>query len=72
MSIRVSVNKSKIMHMPIKVGIRVYSAYANCQTLVQSNSSHVNHYPLQLKTESLGAIVNYEGNKFRVKYMIHN
>ena len=33
MSVHVNVHMSKIMHTPIKVGIRTYTMYANCQTL---------------------------------------
>ena len=33
MSIRINVNMSKIMHMPIKLGIHMYMTYANCPTL---------------------------------------
>ena len=34
MSVRVYVRMSKIMHMPIKVGVRTYAAHAICQTLI--------------------------------------
>ena len=27
-----SIGMSRIMHMPIKVGVRMYARYANCQT----------------------------------------
>ena len=33
MSIPVNVCMSKIMCMPIKVGVRIYATYANCPTL---------------------------------------
>ena len=33
MSVPVNVHMSKIMHTPIKVGIRTYTMYANCQTV---------------------------------------
>ena len=33
MSIYVNVRMSKIMYMPIRVGVRTYAAYVNYQTL---------------------------------------
>ena len=34
MSVRVNVRMSKIMRTPKKVGLRTYTTYANCQTLL--------------------------------------
>ena len=39
MSVRVYVRMSKIMGMPIKVGICMYMLYANCQTMSHNNKS---------------------------------
>ena len=35
MSVHVNVRMFKIMHMPIKVGVRTYVTYANCRILSQ-------------------------------------
>ena len=35
MGVPFNVSMSKIMHTPIKVGVRTYATYANCQTLPQ-------------------------------------
>ena len=35
MSVCVNLHMSKIKHTPIKVGVRAYAMYANCQTLPQ-------------------------------------
>ena len=34
MSVRVNGHKSKFMRTPIKLGVRTYATYANCQTLL--------------------------------------
>ena len=34
MSVRVKVRISKIMHTSVKVGVRAYATYANCQALL--------------------------------------
>ena len=39
MSVRVYVRMSKIMGMPIKVGICMYMLHANCQTMSHNNMS---------------------------------
>ena len=33
MSVHVNVDMSKITHTPIKVGVRTYAMYSNCQNL---------------------------------------
>ena len=38
MSIPVNVCMSKIMRMPIKVGVRIYATYANCPTLTNKKT----------------------------------
>ena len=37
MSVRVNVRISKIMRTPIKVGVRMYTTYANCPTVTLSS-----------------------------------
>ena len=32
-SVRVNAHMSKIMHTPIKIGLRTYATYTNCRTL---------------------------------------
>ena len=33
MRVHVNIHMAKIMHIPIKVGVRTYVMYANCRTL---------------------------------------